>query len=48
MSDPSVGDFVKNLDPMKKVYEGLGTSLTDQNIQDITRVIADVRAKIVQ
>jgi hypothetical protein len=48
LKDPSVGDFVKALDPMKKVYEGLGTSLTDQNIQDITRVIADVRAKIVQ
>jgi hypothetical protein len=48
MSDPSVGDFVKLLDPMKKVYDGLSTSLTDQNIKDITKVIADIRAKIVQ
>lgn len=48
LSDPSVGDFVKTLDPMKKVYEGLGSSLTEQNIKDITNVIAEVRAKIVQ
>jgi hypothetical protein len=48
LSDPSVGDFVKGLEPMKKVYEGIGTSLTDKNIQDITKVIGDVRAKIVQ
>jgi hypothetical protein len=48
LSDPSVSDFVKGLDPVKKVYEGLGTSLTDQNIKDITKVIMDVRAKIVE
>jgi len=48
LNDPSVSDFVKNLDPVKKVYEGLGTSLTDQNIKDITKVIGDVRAKIVE
>ena len=39
LNDPSVGDFVKLLDPVKKVYEGLGTSLTEQNIKDITKVI---------
>src|SRR5450759_6459 len=38
-TDPSVSDFVKLLDPVKKVYEGLGTSLTEQNIKDITKVI---------
>jgi hypothetical protein len=48
MSDPSVSDFVKKLEPVKKVYEGLGTSLTEQNIKDITKVISDVREKIVQ
>lgn len=48
LSDPSVGDFVKLLDPVKKVYEGLSTSLTDQNIKDITKVITDVRQQIVQ
>ena len=48
LNDPQVGDFVKRLDPVKKVYEGIGTSLTDKNIQDITKVIGDVRDQIVQ
>ncbi len=48
ITDPSVGDFVKLLDPVKKVYEGLSTSLTDQNIKDITTAITDVRSRIVQ
>jgi hypothetical protein len=48
LSDPIVGDFVKILDPVKKVYEGLSTSLTEQNIKDITTVITDVRQQIVQ
>ena len=47
-NDPSVSDFVKLLDPVKKVYEGLGTSLTEQNIKDITKAITDVREQIVQ
>jgi hypothetical protein len=48
LSDPSVGDFVKVLDPVKKVYEGIGSSLTEQNIKDITKVIVDVREQIVK
>jgi hypothetical protein len=48
ISDPSVGDFVKLLDPVKKVYERLGTSLTEQNIKDITSVIVGVREQIVK
>ena len=48
LNDPSVGDFVKLLDPVKTVYAGLGTSLTEQNIKDITKVIQDLRAKIVE
>ena len=48
LSDPSVGDFVKLLDPVKKVYEGLGTSLTEQNIKDITTVITTLREQIVK
>jgi hypothetical protein len=47
-SDPSVSDFVAKLDPIKKVYEGLGTSLTDENIKDITVAITAVRELIVQ
>jgi uncharacterized membrane-anchored protein YhcB (DUF1043 family) len=48
LSDASVGDFVKMLDPVKEVYKGLGTSLTEQNIKDITSVIRGVRGQIVQ
>jgi hypothetical protein len=47
-NDPIVSDFVKKLDPVNKVYEGLGTSLTEQNIKDITIAITDVRTQIVQ
>lgn len=48
LNDPSISDFVKKLDPIKKVYEGLSTSLTEQNIKDITAAISEIRAKIVQ
>jgi len=48
VNDPSVSDFVKLLDPVKKVYEGIGTSLTEQNIKDITKVIVGVRDQIVK
>jgi len=48
LSDPKIGDFVKLLDPVNKVYEGIGTSLTEQNIKDITKVIVAVREQIVQ
>ena len=47
MSDPIVGDFIKQLDPVKEVYNGIGTSLTDKNIVDITKAIEGVRAKII-
>jgi len=47
-TDPSISDFVKLLEPMKKVYAGLETSLTEQNIKDITTVIEELRAKIVE
>jgi len=47
MDDPSIKDFITLLDPMKKVYEGLGTSLTNQNIIDITTAIEGIRSKIV-
>jgi hypothetical protein len=46
-NDPLVGDFIKKLDPIKKVYEGLTTSLTEKNIQDITKAIEEVRTQII-
>jgi uncharacterized membrane-anchored protein YhcB (DUF1043 family) len=48
LTDPSVADFVKLLDPVKKVYEPMGTSLTELNIKDITKVIVDVREQSVK
>lgn len=47
MEDPMIGDFVNNLEPIKKVYSGLTTSLTDQNIKDITTAMEIIRNKIV-
>lgn len=47
MDDPAVKEFVTLLEPMKKVYEGLTTSLTNQNIIDITNAIAGIRSKVV-
>jgi len=48
LTDPSISDFVKLLNPVKKVYEGIGTSLNEKNIKDITIVISEVRSQIVQ
>jgi len=48
MNDASVSDFVKLLEPVKKVYAGFGTSLTEQNIKDITVAITSVREKVVE
>jgi hypothetical protein len=47
MEDPSLKEFVSKLDPIKKVYEGLTTSLTNQNIIDITKAIEKIRSQIV-
>jgi hypothetical protein len=48
LSDPVVGDFVKLLEPMKNVYDGMSTSLSEQNIKDITAAITGIRNQIVQ
>jgi hypothetical protein len=47
MEDPMIKDFVNTLDPIKKVYSGLGTSLTMDNINDITTAISTIREKII-
>jgi uncharacterized membrane-anchored protein YhcB (DUF1043 family) len=47
-NDPIISDFVKKLDPVKSVYAGLGTSLTEKNIMDITKAIETVREQIVK
>jgi hypothetical protein len=47
-SDAIVSDFVNTLAPIKKVYDTLGTSLTEKNIKDITKAMEEVRAKLIQ
>jgi hypothetical protein len=47
MNDPVVSDFVKKLDPIKIVYSGLTTSLTEKNIMDITKAIEEIRIQLI-
>ncbi|HUV00971.1 MAG TPA: hypothetical protein VMW32_08415 [Bacteroidales bacterium] len=46
-NDPGLSEFINMLDPMKKVYDGLSTSLTNKNIIDITKAIEEIRSKVV-
>jgi hypothetical protein len=47
LEDSQIGEFIKDLDPIKNVYTGIGTSLTDQNIKDITAAITLIREKVI-
>ena len=47
LEDPNIKDFINKLEPIKKVYDGLTTSLTNQNIIDITTAIEKVRGQII-
>ena len=47
LEDPNIKDFVGKLEPIKQVYGGLTTSLTNQNIIDITKAIEKVRNQII-
>jgi hypothetical protein len=47
-NDPDIKNLLAILEPIKKVYEGLTTSLTQQNIIDITKAIAGIRAQIIK
>ncbi|NLN30041.1 MAG: hypothetical protein GX158_02185 [Bacteroidales bacterium] len=46
--DPDIRDFLEILEPIKKVNEGLGTSLSQQNIIDITKAVEEIRARIIK
>jgi hypothetical protein len=48
MDDPGIKELIKNMEPVKKVYQGIGTSLTLSNIKDISNAINAVRGKIIQ
>jgi len=47
LTDQNVKEFVDKLEPIKLVYEGLTTSLTNQNIIDITNAIETIRSQII-
>lgn len=47
MDNSSVSEFVNNLAPIKTVYDGLGTSLTEKNLADIKEAMAIIRNKII-
>lgn len=47
LEDPNIKEFVDKLEPIRKVYAGLTTSLTNQNIIDITKAIESIRIQLV-
>ncbi len=47
LDDPNVKEFIDKLEPIRKVYSGLTTSLTNQNIIDITNAIESIRSQLV-
>ncbi len=47
LNDPELKSFLDKLEPMKKVYGGLTTSLTSENIMDITKAVEGIRSQIV-
>ncbi len=47
LEDAAVKDFVDKLEPIRKVYSGLTTSLTNKDITDITKAMESVRSQIV-
>lgn len=44
--DPLVSEFLNDLEPIRKVYEGIQTSLSMKNVEDITKAIEAVRTKL--
>lgn len=45
--DPSVKEMLDILEPMRVIYEGLDTSLSLKNVEDITRTIESIREKLI-
>ena len=46
-TDPIVKEFIDSLEPINKVYEGLGTSLSMTDVEAITKAIEQVRDKLI-
>ncbi len=47
-NEEDIKNFLTILEPIRKVYEGLTTSLTQQNIIDITKAIEGIRAQVIK
>jgi hypothetical protein len=47
-NEKEINDFLKILEPIKVIYQDLSTSLTQQNIIDITKAIEGIRAQIIK
>jgi hypothetical protein len=45
--DPLVSEFIRELEPIKEIYSGITTSLSLENVQDLTKVIAEARDKLI-
>ncbi len=45
--DPMVEELLNTLEPMKKIYEGIDTSLSLKNVEDITAAIEQIRTKLI-
>ena len=45
--DSSVKEILDMFEPMKKVYEGIDASLTQKNVEDITREVTLLREKLI-
>lgn len=45
--EPGIKEMLTVLEPVRKLYEGLSSSLTEQEVNNITRVIAEVREKLI-
>ncbi|MCD4768951.1 MAG: hypothetical protein K8R35_02145 [Bacteroidales bacterium] len=44
--DPAVKELLETFEPMKKVYEGIDTSLSLKNVEEITKTIEIIREKL--
>ena len=45
--DPAIKEMLDMFEPMKMVYEGIDTSLSEKNVKDITREVVLIREKLV-
>ena len=44
--DPNVKEILEMFEPMRKIYEGIETSFSMKNVEDITREVENLRDKM--